>query len=197
MNNSSYFFYNINMKTFYKLILILYIFTLLFAPISIHIAVSLILLIALKWIPYTIYRIEYLLYIYLSQVLGSVYGFYLFPYYDKCIHFLSGCLIVLIANKYLKPYQLPSKIFYIFINTIEMSIAFLWEIFEYCGLVFFQHDASRHFTTGVHDTMQDMIVSMIGGLIITYLIYKFPSCIDSLYISQQDTQMTTSQQSHT
>ncbi len=78
-----------------------------------------------------------------------------------------------------------------------MSIAFLWEIFEYCGLVFFQHDASKHFTTGVHDTMQDMIVSMIGGLIITYLIYKFPSYIDSLYISQQDTQMTTSQQSHT
>lgn len=181
--------YNNNMKTFYKIILFFYLLTVFLISIvhmQWNIIISLFLLMIIHFIPHILYRIYYLIYIYLSQVLGSSMGLYQFGYYDKCIHFVSGCLIVIIANKLLQPYHLPQKLFYIFINCIEATVAFLWEIFEYCGLVFFQYDASRHFTTGVHDTMQDMIVSMLGGLLITFLIYKYPSYIDNLYIQQQD-----------
>lgn len=187
------------MKILYRLILITYLLTLLLLIINQpqwNILISFLLLGALPFIPSTLYRMDYLIYIYIAQVLGTSCGFYHIPYYDKCVHFLSGCVIVIIAHQLLKPYQLPQKLNYLFLNCIEMSIAFLWEIFEYSGLIFFNYDASRHYTTGVHDTMQDMMISLIGGLIISFIIYKYPSYIDNLYTQQPDNQNSISQQSH-
>lgn len=106
-------------------------------------------------------------------------------------------VFVLIGYVCLKKYIPVQKILYIMINCVEMSIAFLWEVFEYSGLVFFAYDASHHYSTGVHDTMQDMIVSLIGGLIMTYLIYKFPSYIHNLYILPPDTPDEVSPREHT
>lgn len=188
--------YNIIMKTLYKIILTIYLVTLFYLCIQQpqwNILISFLLLGVLSYIPYLLYRIEYLIYIYLAQVLGTVCHFYDLPYYDKFIHFLSGCLFVIIAYYIIKPYHLTKRMIYFLINCIEMSVAFLWEVFEYSGLIFFQYDACHHYTTGVHDTMQDMIISLIGGLFITFLIYKYPSYIDSLYIQPPDNHNSTSQ----
>lgn len=187
------------MKKLYKILLTIYITTLLFAlwfHFQYNLLVSIILLVPLYFIKETLYRNEYILYIYLTQVLGSTCGFYNLPYYDKIMHFLSGCIFVIIAYILLKPLiQLP-KLLYIMLNCVETAIAFLWEVFEYSGLLLFNYDASRHYTTGVHDTMQDMIFSFLAGLLMTYIIYKYPSYIDSLYKPQPGNLAEVSQQEH-
>ncbi len=178
------------MKTFYKIILTIYSLTLcyvLFFQFQLNTLVSIILLIPTFFIKYNLYKIEYLIYIYFTQLLGSSCGLYSLPYYDKLMHFMSGFIFVMIGYILLKPYIQTKKTLYIMINCVEMSVGFLWEVFEYMGLILFQYDASRHFSTGVHDTMQDMIFSLLAGLIMTYIIYKYPSYIDNLYKQPQDT----------
>lgn len=187
------------MKTIYRIILFIYIITLLyisFVSFRYHIFISLLLLIPLYLIHEDLYKIEYILYIYMSQVLGTTCQFYTLPYYDKIMHFLSGMIFVLISFIILQKYMFDKKILYLFMNTIEMSVAFLWEVFEYSGLIFFHFDAMHHYTSGVHDTMQDMLISLFGGLIMTYIIDRYPSYIHSLYKQPQDNLGGVSQQQH-
>lgn len=185
------------MKNLYKIILSIYIITLSIATIfafSFHLFISVVLLIVAFCIPHISYRADYLGYVYLTQVLGTTCGFYNLPYYDKCMHFLSGAIFVIIGYALLKDYIKQRRVLIILINCVETAIAFFWEVFEYSGLLFFHYDASRHFTTGVHDTMQDMIFSFVAGLIMSYVIYKYPSYIDNLYKWQPDNQNSISQQ---
>lgn len=199
MNTLFIFFYNITMKTLYRTLFIIYICTLIdvcLQGFQYQLLISLILLIPLFFLHHDKYRFEYLTYVYLTQVLGTVCHFYDLPYYDKVMHFISGGIFVIIAYVILKRYINHKVLLYVFINCVETAVAFLWEVFEYSGLIFFHYDASRHFTTGVHDTMQDMIFSFLAGLMITYLIDKYPSYIDSLYKLPPDNLDEVSQQSH-
>ncbi len=187
------------MKIIYRTLISIYLLTLIYIltiNFNFNIIVSILLLIPLCFIPYLLYKIEYIFYIYFTQVLGTTCQFYNLPFYDKIMHFFSGMIFVCIGYIFLKKYISVQKILFLMINCIEMSFAFLWEIFEYCGLIFFNYDASHHYTTGVHDTMQDMIVSLIGGFIMTYLIYKFPSHIDNLYKLPPDNPDESSPQQH-
>lgn len=188
------------MKTIYRILMSIYLLTLLYITITnfhVNLIVSLLLLIPLYFIHDYLYQIEYVIYIYLTQVLGTTCHFYNLPFYDKVMHFLSGMVFVCMGYVFLQKYIPTKKILYLMINCVEMSIAFLWEIFEYCGLILFNYDASHHYTTGVHDTMQDMIVSLIGGLIITYFIYKFPSYMCNLYRLPPNIPDEASPQQHT
>lgn len=185
------------MKNLYKIILSIYILTLIIVAVfafSFHLFISVALLIIAFFIPHTTYKIDYIGYVYLTQVLGTTCGFYNLPYYDKCMHFLSGAVFVIIGYALLKGYIRQRKLLIILLNCVETAIAFFWEVFEYSGLLLFHYDASRHFTTGVHDTMQDMIFSFVAGLIISYIIYKYPSYIDNLYKRQPDNQNSIFQQ---
>lgn len=187
------------MKKIYQITLTIYILTILyigFTHFQYTLFISVILLAPLLFVKNKLYQTEYLIYVYLTQVLGTSCQFYNFPYYDKCMHFLSGAIFVILAYFALKNHIPEKKYLYLMMNCVEMAIAFLWEAFEYSGLILFNYDASRHYTTGVHDTMQDMIFSFIAGLIISYVIYKYPSYIDSLYKSPQDNPPVISQQSH-
>ena len=59
-----------------------------------------------------------------------------------------------------------------------------WEFYEYALLVFFQYDAIKHFSTGVHDTITDMLVAVIGGLILSiYLIHYDQSEKNHFFVS--------------
>ena len=51
--------------------------------------------------------------------------------------------------------------------------AFLWECFEFACLIFLKIDAINHFTSGVYDTMTDMIVCFIGGLLTSVILYFY------------------------
>lgn len=64
------------------------------------------------------------------------------------------------------------SLFVVFINAINLSMAALWEFYEYAILVLFNNDAINHYTSGVHDSMGDMIVCMLGGLIVTGILYR-------------------------
>ena len=53
-----------------------------------------------------------------------------------------------------------------------MMIAFLWECFEFACLIFLNIDAINHYTQGVYDTMTDMIVCFLGGLVFLALLTR-------------------------
>lgn len=40
-------------------------------------------------------------------------------------------------------------------------------------LIFFQNDCIHHYTTGIHDSMTDMICACLGGLIILYQVVQY------------------------
>ena len=58
-------------------------------------------------------------------------------------------------------------IFLVFVNAVNTAIAVYWEFYEYAMLIFFNNDAINHYTSGVHDTITDMLVCVAGGLVVT------------------------------
>ena len=54
-----------------------------------------------------------------------------------------------------------------------MAIALLWEFYEYSMLIFFNNDCINHYTTGVHDSITDMLCAFTAGLIITTLVVRY------------------------
>lgn len=135
----------------------------------------------MKWKPvYEIYTLA-LIFMFLASTLGSAYRFYDHVlYWDKFVHGISGILGLLASyilfctlkkTTYVK--KEDRAIMYIFINVCNISIATIWELYEYSTLVLFNYDAIRHYSTGVHDSMTDIIVCIIGGGIATYFIYRY------------------------
>ena len=59
---------------------------------------------------------------------------------------------LLSSNNEIKTKQ-EKRVFYVFINAVNMAIALCWEFFEYAMLIFFNNDAINHYTQGVHDSM--------------------------------------------
>lgn len=94
MNKFIYFFYNRTMKKIYQITLTIYILTILyigFTHFQYTLFISVILLAPLLFVKNKLYQTEYLIYVYLTQVLGTSCQFYNFPYYDKCMHFFIRC----------------------------------------------------------------------------------------------------------
>lgn len=152
----------------------------------------------LKWKPvYEIYILA-LIFMFLASLLGSAFRFYdHIPYWDKYVHAFSGVLGTLLSyfifcllkkRKDIK--KEDQSLMYVFIASFNITIATLWELFEYAGLVFFDYDGIRHYVSGVHDSMTDIIVCIMGSLIPLYYIYRyyktgksniFVSLIDTFY----------------
>lgn len=120
---------------------------------------------------------------YIASVWGSTLGGYGIKGFDKFLHFSSGFLMLTVSimiyyllcssNKIETKEQ--KRVFYVFINALNIAIAALWEFFEYAMLVFFNNDAINHYTQGVHDSMTDMICATLAGLILTIWIMKHKS----------------------
>ena len=125
--------------------------------------------------------IIYDIFVLVAMILGNIYGFYRYTYFDTCLHFTSGILIatlVYIIYVYLKgSTEIKDTNAFIetglFVQGVNMLVAYMWELFEFSLLVFFDNDAINHYTEGVYDTMIDMSVCFIGGLIIIAFIYHF------------------------
>ena len=119
---------------------------------------------------------------YFASLIGSGFRGYSYVGYDKILHFLSGFLAMLFAiilffylrqsNRFSSRRDL--SLFIVFINAINMSIAVLWEVYEYILLVVFNYDCINHYTQGVHDSLTDMIWAIIAGSIVTiYILYLY------------------------
>ena len=106
----------------------------------------------------------------IAYPLGSCLDFYArFPGYDKLMHMLSGAFVsVLCILLYcaLKPghrvgrEDLLLALAFTFFGS--MAVAGLWELAEYAINLVTGRDVQHVLDTGVGDTMQDMLVCMIG-----------------------------------
>lgn len=105
--------------------------------------------------------------------LGTVIRFYdFFPGYDKMLHTFSGvlfsivgvCLYSRISGDWDRRKSLPIMLAFGF--GFSMFVAVLWEIFEYVGFLLTGHDAQNVASTGVGDTMWDLIVCFLGSCLV-------------------------------
>lgn len=113
----------------------------------------------------------YLLFVFCAHFLGSIIDLYhSVPGYDKVMHLLSGSVSALVALYVLiklNQYSEKSLFFNVlFIIAFTIMIAGFWEYYEYTCDQLFQKDAQNVLTTGVGDTMQDMIAATIGSILV-------------------------------
>lgn len=127
-------------------------------------------------IGYTL-EFTYIVFIFFAQFLGSVMNLYdQVWWYDLFVHFLSGILsslLSLFVLSWFKIHHKKNKTFnFIFMIIFSVAVAALWEFIEFTAFIIFKTDMQNHLTTGVFDTMQDMLIAAVGALIIAiyYLI---------------------------
>ena len=107
-------------------------------------------------------------------------GYGRFPFYDKVVHTLSGVVFGLLGVIF---YYLMKKDRTIvprdgifagyFAVSFACTIGMLWEVWEYSMDFIFHSDPQHALTTGVHDTMQDMIVCLIGSLFVLFSVWRY------------------------
>lgn len=109
----------------------------------------------------------------LGHTLGSALEFYRWiPYFDKFVHMLSGVFVsILCLGLYLcirvdAPRVCQERLLAVlFVFFGSMAVAGLWEICEYFVHAITGRDVQNVAATGVSDTMQDMIVCMVGTVL--------------------------------
>lgn len=128
-------------------------------------------------VPYEVYTFN-IVFVYFASLIGSCLGGYSTPYFDKFTHCASGVVIselIYIIYKYYLRHDSRKSLMLLFINAMNAMVALFWEFYEYALLVFFNHDAIRHYATGVHDAITDMLVAVIGGFVLSLYLIKFDS----------------------
>ena len=120
------------------------------------------------------------LFITVSMIWGHTLNGYALMGFDKVLHFSSGVMICYgitgfycwMKKQWKETTMRDFILKCISIQGINMMIAFLWEVFEFACLVFFDIDAINHYTQGVYDTMTDMIVCFLGGCLFLWLLWR-------------------------
>lgn len=142
-------------------------------------------------VPFVLYRLLRLRPVYLLEIVfdlfvlaavpfASLFGGYEFvPYWDKILHFLSGFLFAALGTVVyfsMKPgHALEKKDAFnaaLYTWMFAMMSAVLWEIWEFI-VSFTGADPQQVAATGVGDTMGDIIVCTIGGLITGLSCYQY------------------------
>lgn len=117
---------------------------------------------------------------YFASLIGSCLGGYSVFFFDKVVHFCSGLFATLLSIMLFfiirKSNQLENTSIYqlhlVFINACNLSIALVWEYYEYAMLIFFNNDCINHYSQGVHDSITDTISAFVGGIIITFFVIR-------------------------
>lgn len=120
-------------------------------------------------------------FIFLASTVGLVLkGYSLIPYYDKLVHMLSGTVITLFGlcfyymlNKDKTIRKEDAAVLIVFALAVSIAVAGLWEIGEYLVSILFHTDPQNVRTTGVSDTMLDMIVCTAGSLFIIPFVLRY------------------------
>lgn len=115
----------------------------------------------------------FLLFIFFAQLLGSILHFYgIIYWYDSFMHYISGILTSFLAVLLLvlfNKYDEKDRVFnIIFIISITLMVAGLWEIFEFTADNLLGGDAQKVLTTGVTDTMKDIICALLGSILFSF-----------------------------
>lgn len=121
----------------------------------------------------------YYIFALLGLILGSILNFYkLFPGFDKFTHFISGFVSSVVALVFLKKANLlkgkqPIWFSILFIICFSLAVASIWEFFEFFCDKFTGADAQYVQSTGVNDTMEDMLVAFLGSILFSlYYLYQ-------------------------
>ncbi|MBQ3325675.1 DUF2238 domain-containing protein [Candidatus Saccharibacteria bacterium] len=120
-------------------------------------------------------EIAYLLFLVAAMVVGIDLDLYkLVAPYDKIVHTLSGVLTAFGARELLdqasgKPDQLWFKV--LFSMGFVALVAVLWECYEFSYDQITGGHMQELITPGLEDTMYDIIVALIGGIIGTVLAF--------------------------
>lgn len=112
----------------------------------------------------------YTIYLFFAQFLGSIINLYkMIWFYDLIIHFISGFLLIM----FLVSISNLSRETHPFIYSIGFVsfISLLWEIFEFVTDLLLKTNM-QHLETGTRDTMEDIIISLIGGMVGYLLLAK-------------------------
>lgn len=111
----------------------------------------------------------YYIFIFLADFLGCVVNLYnMIGWYDLFVHFLSGIFTFGVGLFVLRRIFVGecSVLFeVIFSICLVMMIASLWEFFEFGADWLLGMDLQHTIDTGVWDTMEDMIVAFLGGIL--------------------------------
>ena len=140
---------------------------------------SIVLTLTIPYIISKLFKIEikpslitlWIIFIFFAHYLGVIESYYnKWEYLDKITHTFSGVITAVIAGMIIEMNHIKSKGFSIlFIMSFTVMCAGVWEIFEFTCDIFFGFDAQLVAKTGVTDTMTDIIVATIGGIV--YLMY--------------------------
>lgn len=121
------------------------------------------------------------LFVFMAWMLGTACQFYVwFPYFDKIMHTLSGCLTMLLALPLFyalknghKVEKSDCKLAIVFCILTALAVAGVWEMCEY-GIHFVTGvDVQKVQTTGINDTMQDMLVCTAGALLMLPMFLRY------------------------
>ena len=115
----------------------------------------------------------YLLFIIFAYFLGTVINFYgMISSYDTIMHFLSGIFEAYIAIQILQNSKNNKQLDILFIIGFVSLISVCWETFEFTASILLKVDPQKVVSTGVTDTMKDLIVALIGGILVILLYRK-------------------------
>ena len=115
----------------------------------------------------------WIIFIFLAHYLGVICNMYNeWEMFDKITHtfsgILSGGVAILILDR-MKTKNIAFNI--LFILSFTWLCAGLWEVFEFTCNALVGGDAQRVISTGVSDTMWDMIVAFFGSIFISAVYY--------------------------
>lgn len=123
-----------------------------------------------KWLSFGTY-ISFLVFILLSVFAGRCLNVYHFiPHWDKLLHFYSGTILSFAGkNVFLKlsPQNTNQKTAKLFSLLFSLAAASLWEIYEFSGDRLFGFNSQN---ASLDDTMWDIILGSIGGVIAVYIL---------------------------
>ena len=116
----------------------------------------------------------YIIFIFMAHFLGVICELYNYIYwFDKFVHFLSGVITSFVAVYILVKFKKDKNIYFniLFIIAFTLMVASLWEIFEYLSSYYFKVDPQKVLTTGVIDTMHDIMVAFLGSILVSISYY--------------------------
>jgi len=131
-------------------------------------------------------ELVYLLFLFVSYILGYVYDFYDEVYFfDALVHSLFGLFAGIYALpllKILKKYDFKNRLFnVIFIIIFSLSMASLWEIFEFViDKIFVNANMQR----SLNNTMKDIISAFLFSIMYAFIYFEKSRLIEKLFITK-------------
>ncbi len=115
-------------------------------------------------------RFVYIVYTTCLLLVGVIMNLYdTLYYYDSITHFITGIAGAVFGLLLLDSFNMynPKKTLFnvVFMVAIVLSIAGIWEMFEFTNSKIFNIDVQRVLLTGVNDTMKDIILAFLGSLL--------------------------------